>query len=188
MLMLPAKSTWCIHQIDEAEVDAFVQQTGVQPVVARLLLIRGIEAAEANRFLQADKESLYDPFLLDGMQRAVDRIQEAIAKEQLIRIYGDYDADGVTSTAIVVRVFRHLGARFDYYIPDRIHEGYGINVAAIDDAKEQGVSLIVTVDNGISAKTELDYARSLGIDVVVTDHHEPPERLPDVAVACVNPR
>src|SRR5699024_10217209 len=71
---------------------------------------------------------------------------------------------------------------------DRIHEGYGINVAGIDDAKEQGVSLIVTVDNGISAKTEIDYARSLGIDVVVTDHHEPPERLPDAAVACVNPR
>ncbi|MDG0813672.1 DHH family phosphoesterase [Cohnella rhizosphaerae] len=131
---------------------------------------------------------LHDPYLLLGMDRAVARIRQAIDGSERIRVYGDYDADGVTSTALMHRLLSRLGADFDTYIPHRSKEGYGLNLPAIDKAAEAGVKLIVTVDNGISAIEQIAYAATLGIDVVVTDHHEPPAVLPNAAVAIVNPK
>lgn len=138
-------------------------------------------------FLYGGLELLHDPFLMKGMREAADRIKHAVERSERIRIYGDYDADGVSSTALMSRLMRALSADFDHYVPHRTAEGYGLNMLAIDAAAEAGVTLIVTVDNGISAVEEIAYARERGIDVVVTDHHEPPERLPEAA-ALVNPK
>jgi single-stranded-DNA-specific exonuclease len=164
------------------------EELKLHPVLARMLAARGItDIEEAKTFLHGEKDHFHDPFLLDGMHCAVSRIREALHSGQLIRVYGDYDADGVSSTALMTYLLRRLDARFDTYIPHRVKEGYGLNVKAIDLAKQSGVSLIITVDTGISAREQVAYAASLGIDIVVTDHHEPPELLPE-AVAVVNPK
>ena len=174
---------------DEASAARISTACGIHPLIARLLVIRGISTPEqAEAFLYADEGHMHDPFLMSGMQEAVDRIQAAIEKKEKIRIYGDYDADGVCSSALLARMFKRLNAQADVYIPHRIQEGYGLNKAAIDRAKREDISLIVTVDNGISAAEETDYARQLGIDVIVTDHHEPPEQLPDAAYTIINPK
>jgi len=186
--MIPSRARWKIGQADEAAANELSARLGVEPIVARLLVSRGMsDAAEAVGFLNASGEELHDPYLLDGMGEAVRRIRQALAAGEKIRIYGDYDADGVSSTALMARLLRSLGARFDTYIPHRVTEGYGLNRSAMEQAAEAGITLIVTVDTGISAREEIAYARELGIDVVVTDHHEPPAELPDAA-AVVNPK
>lgn len=132
-------------------------------------------------------EDSHDPFLLKGMAAAVPRIQKALQDGEHILVYGDYDADGVSSTALMIYLLRHLGASFDIYIPHRSNEGYGLHNHALDWALQQGVSLVITVDTGISAYHQIAYASELGIDVIVTDHHEPPELLPE-AYALINPK
>lgn len=129
----------------------------------------------------------HDPFLLKGMSEAVPRIRKALQENEHILVYGDYDADGVSSTSLMIYLLRHLGASFDIYIPHRSNEGYGLHNHALDWAVQQGVSLIITVDTGISSYHQIAYANELGIDVIVTDHHEPPELLPD-AYALINPK
>ncbi|WP_438434388.1 single-stranded-DNA-specific exonuclease RecJ [Gorillibacterium sp. sgz500922] len=186
--MIPSRARWKIGEADEAAANELSARLGVDELVARLLAARGwTDPEEAARFLDAEGEDLHDPYLLDGMTEAVRRIRSAMEKKEKIRIYGDYDADGVSSTALMSRLFRSLGADFDAYIPHRVNEGYGLNRQAMKLAAEAGISLIVTVDTGISAREEIAYAGELGIDVVVTDHHEPPAELPD-AVAVVNPK
>ncbi|WP_058302180.1 single-stranded-DNA-specific exonuclease RecJ [Gorillibacterium timonense] len=186
--MVPSRARWKIGQAEEAAANELSARLGVDRIVGLLLVSRGIvDREEASRFLNADVNDLHDPYELDGMREAVQRIREGLAKGEKIRIYGDYDADGVSSTALMSRLFRSLGANFDTYIPHRATEGYGLNRAAMDRAAEAGVSLIVTVDTGISAREEIAYARELGMDVVVTDHHEPPAELPE-AIAVVNPK
>lgn len=186
--MFPAKANWKIGEADPASAGRLAAELSIDPLLARLLVARGLVVPEqAEAFLRDDPACFHDPYLLDGMDRAVRRIRSAIADKEKIRIYGDYDADGVSSTSLMVHLMRMLGAAFDYYIPHRVHEGYGMNGSAIDHAKKHGVSLIVTVDTGISASEEVAYASSLGIDTIVTDHHEPPERLPD-AYAVINPK
>jgi len=160
----------------------------VPPLVAKLLVQRGYSDKEtAQVFLHGGLERLHDPFLMKGMKEAVARIELAKAQGEKIRIYGDYDADGVSSTTLMTCLFRKLELDFDHYIPHRRLEGYGLNNAAIDLAAAAGVKLLVTVDTGISAVDQIAYASTLGIDVVVTDHHEPPAVLPD-AYALVNPK
>lgn len=132
-------------------------------------------------------EEDHDPFLLKGMKEAVPRIQKAIEEEEHILVYGDYDADGVSSTSLMIHLLRHLGASFDIYIPHRSNEGYGLHNHALDWALQQGVSLVITVDTGISACSQIAYANELGMDVIVTDHHEPPDVLPS-AYALINPK
>nr|WP_207952107.1 single-stranded-DNA-specific exonuclease RecJ [Paenibacillus turpanensis] len=167
-------------------VSALEAELGLPPLVAKLLAVRGFASVrEAALFLEGD--GFHDPYELKGMAEAVERIRRALTAGETIRIYGDYDADGVSSTALMFKLFRQLGARFDYYIPHRIHEGYGLNRKALEQAAKNNVTLIVTVDTGISAVEEIKYAKELGIDVVVTDHHEPPEVLPE-AYAIVNPK
>lgn len=185
------KSTyrWVLAEEDVDAAAALGAQLGLAPLVSRLLVSRGYRDAEdAKRFLFPGIRDLHDPYLLLGMDLAVTRIRQAIDGGERIRVYGDYDADGVTSTALMHRLLSRLGADFDTYIPHRSKEGYGLNLPAIDKAAEAGVKLIVTVDNGISAVEQIAYAAKLGIDVVVTDHHEPPAVLPTEAVAIVNPK
>ncbi|WP_127494529.1 single-stranded-DNA-specific exonuclease RecJ [Paenibacillus glycanilyticus] len=189
--MIQAKTRWNLapwNNEDEQQAERLSAQLGIPPLVAKLLVQRGYKDKEAaETFLRGGEDRLHDPYLLKDMKEAVDRIRQAADNSEFIRIYGDYDADGVSSTSLLIHVFRELGYSFDYYIPHRALEGYGLNTGAIDLAAADGVRLIVTVDTGISAYEQVEYAKSLGIDIVVTDHHEPPERIPD-AVAVVNPK
>lgn len=186
--MLTSRTRWKILNIEHEAADRLAEQCGVHPVVARLLLLRGFSTPEeVRRFMSSNTDDLYDPFLMDGMREAVEAVRQTIRDGGRIRIYGDYDADGISSTALLTWVMRELGAKFDYYIPHRVQEGYGLNKAALDSAKEDGISLILTVDTGISACEEALYAAELGLDLVITDHHEPPEQLPS-ALAILNPK
>ncbi|MFC4776500.1 single-stranded-DNA-specific exonuclease RecJ [Paenibacillus sp. GCM10023252] len=189
--MIRAKTRWAVAPWDEAsqrQAEQLANRLHLSPLVARLLVQRGLtDADEARSFLAGGEEQLHDPYLLKGMKEAVDRIHAAVQNGEKIRIYGDYDADGVSSTSLLISLMRTLQSNYDYYIPHRALEGYGLNCAALDKAAEDGVGLIVTVDTGISAYDEVKYAKQLGIDVIVTDHHEPPALLPD-AYAVINPK
>ncbi|WP_276352777.1 single-stranded-DNA-specific exonuclease RecJ [Cohnella caldifontis] len=186
--MIPARYRWEWKQADERLAGEWARRLGIPPLAARVLVSRGWTEEEAAAFFRpADGTDLADPLLMKGMPEAAERIRRAIADGERIRVYGDYDADGVTSTALMTRLLSELGALFDTYIPHRSLEGYGLNRNAAFLAKEAGVSLIVTVDNGISAAEPIAYARELGMDVVVTDHHEPPAVLPE-AYSLVNPK
>ncbi|MFC5529246.1 single-stranded-DNA-specific exonuclease RecJ [Cohnella yongneupensis] len=185
-----SKYRWSLPVKNDPLEAELAERLGVSRLVSGVLVARQWHSAEeAETFLNASEQQLHDPFLLKGMSVAVSRITQAIEAGEHIRVYGDYDVDGVTSTALMTRLLTTLGARFDTYIPHRHKEGYGMNEAAIDLAADAGVSLIVTVDNGISAVRQIAYAAERGIQVVVTDHHEPPAsgELPD-AVAIVNPK
>jgi single-stranded-DNA-specific exonuclease len=186
--LLESKARWLLGEADETAAAALSAELGLDPLVAKLLVLRGIgEVAAARQFLQGGKDDFHDPFLLDGMGQAVERIRKALQTGEKIRIYGDYDADGVSSTSLMMMLMKRLGANFDYYIPHRVREGYGLNNAAADHAADSGVRLIVTVDTGISAAEQVAYIQELGIDVIVTDHHEPPETLPSCC-AVINPK
>lgn len=186
--MIKSKYRWDLPQPNEELVAQLAEGLGVSRLVAGVLANRNFTSIQhASEFLQADHNHLLDPFLMKGMAEAVERITRAVQQGEKIRVYGDYDADGVTSTALMIRLLTRLEANFDTYIPHRSREGYGLNNGAIDLASDAGVQLLVTVDNGISAARQIAYARQLGIDVVVTDHHEPPEVLPE-AIALVNPK
>ncbi|MBB3109935.1 single-stranded-DNA-specific exonuclease [Paenibacillus phyllosphaerae] len=189
--MIHAKTRWNVTRLGHENEELAAQlskQLKLPALVARLLVQRGIRSAEeAHLFLNAGEDRLHDPYLLKDMDKAVARIRKAVEHDERVRIYGDYDADGVSSTTLMTYLFRELGLKFDHYIPHRTIEGYGLNDRAIDMAHELGVTLIVTVDTGISAVEQIAYANSLGIDVVVTDHHEPPAILPQ-ALALVNPK
>jgi single-stranded-DNA-specific exonuclease len=167
----------------ETEAD---RSAAFHPIVMRALRARGIVTEEERRrFMYPDLTMLRDPFGLPGMRDAVDRIEEALVSGENICIYGDYDVDGICATTILLHYLLSIGAEASYRIPSRHDEGYGISRRAIDALKASGVSLIITVDNGISAADEIAYAKELGIDVIVTDHHIPPERIPEcTAVIC----
>jgi single-stranded-DNA-specific exonuclease len=186
--VLRSNARWYVPTVDATIIERLSQQLNISPLLARLLAVRGLnEVEEARCFLFGKKDLLHDPFLLHGMQQAVDRIRAALVNREKIRIYGDYDADGVSSTSLMIVLMQQLHADYDYYIPNRLIEGYGLNRNAIDLAHKQDIKLIITVDTGISAVEEIAYAMDLGIEVIVTDHHEPPEQLPN-AYAIVNPK
>ena len=176
---------WRLPQSQETVVQALAQKTGLPLHICTILAARGhTDPEEAQRFLRGQGE-LPNPYLLKDMDKAVERISQAVEDGEFIAVYGDYDCDGITSTALLYTYFQDIGARVMYYIPDRDTEGYGLNNGAIDALNRLGVDLIVTVDNGVSALEQIDYANSLGMEVVVTDHHQPQERLPK-AVAVVD--
>lgn len=176
---------WEVRPLDKERAAAFAQTYGVPFFLAMLMNIRGLDDAAHLREFLGEGEPLSDPFLLKDMDKAVARITRAVDNMEKIAVYGDYDADGVTSTAMLYSYLETRGADVIFYIPQREGEGYGMNIGAVEYLKEQGVSLIVTVDNGISSVQEVARANELGIDVVVTDHHRPQEILPD-AVAVVD--
>lgn len=176
---------WEVRPLDKERAAAFAQTYGVPFFLAMLMNIRGLDDAAHLREFLGEGEPLSDPFLLKDMDKAAARITRAVDNMEKIAVYGDYDADGVTSTAMLYSYLETRGADVIFYIPQREGEGYGMNIGAVECLKEQGVSLIVTVDNGISSVQEVARANELGIDVVVTDHHRPQEILPD-AVAVVD--
>lgn len=176
---------WEVRPLDKERAAAFAQTYGVPFFLAMLMNIRGLDDAAHLREFLGEGEPLSDPFLLKDMDKAAARITRAVDNMEKIAVYGDYDADGVTSTAMLYSYLETRGADVIFYIPQREGEGYGMNIGAVEYLKEQGVSLIVTVDNGISSVQEVACANELGIDVVVTDHHRPQEILPD-AVAVVD--
>ncbi|RRK11208.1 single-stranded-DNA-specific exonuclease RecJ [Lactiplantibacillus garii] len=189
--MLTAKKKWVSRAPETVSADAIsalAQDSDCSPLVAKLLINRGMTtAAAAQKFLNAAQQPLLDPLTMHDMEKAVDRIQDAIVAGDQITVYGDYDADGLTSTAIMVETLDQVGANVNYYIPDRFKDGYGPNQAAFDQLIEAGTKLFVTVDNGVAGNAVINAVQERGIDVVVTDHHELPAELPH-AYAIMHPR
>ena len=177
---------WSVAKVNKERAIAMASKLEIPPLLAMMLDIRGITKEEdVINFLQENKD-VSDPFLMKDMDKAVERITTAVENGEKICIYGDYDADGVTSTSLLYSYLRDsLGADVMFYIPTRTGEGYGLNKSAVDKIHSQGITLIITVDNGISAREEIDYANTLGIDTVITDHHMPSGAIPK-AVAVVN--
>lgn len=165
---------------------SLARQLGMHPVMGRLLLERGITTpAEARRFFRPQLTQLHDPYLMDDMDIAVARLNEAMGRKERILVYGDYDVDGCTAVALVYRYLRQYYSNIDYYIPDRYEEGYGVSHRGVDYAAETGVGLIIVLDCGIKAVEEIAYAKSRGIDFIICDHHVPDEEVP-CAVAILN--
>ena len=177
---------WKIADADKVKASELSEKFNIDPFVAFLLVSRGISGdLEVSEFLSSSRK-FGDPFELKDMDKAVERIELATERGEKITVYGDYDCDGVTAASMLFMLLRDMGAEVDCYIPSRTDEGYGINTAAIDKLKEKGTRLIITVDNGISAVDEAAYIRSLGMELIITDHHRIGGALPE-AVAVVNP-
>jgi single-stranded-DNA-specific exonuclease len=186
--MLKSRTRWVVKHTDQQKAEELAKAMNIAPTTAALLVNRGIHTVETARyFLLEQTLSFHDPFLLKGMDVLVERVKLAIQEDEPILIFGDYDADGVSSTTVMMRVLMDLGANVDYYIPNRFTEGYGPNEAAFRKAAEKGIKLIITVDTGISALHEAKVARELGLDLIITDHHEPGPVLPE-ALAIIHPK
>lgn len=186
--MLKSRTRWILQQADNVKKEKLMKELNITSLVAALLVNRGIDSPEeASAFLYGKEQTFHDPFSLIGMDITVSRINEAIKKSEPILIFGDYDADGVTSTSVMMMTLQELGANVQYYIPNRFTEGYGPNEQAFRHAAENGVKLIITVDTGISAIHEANVAKELGVDLIITDHHEPGPVLPD-ALAIIHPK
>ena len=179
---------WEQEFFDEQEVDKIAKKLGVNRIIAALLNIRGINTFEdAKSFFRPQLSFLHDPFLMKDMQKAVDRLEDAIYNEESILIYGDYDVDGATSVAMMFSFLKNHVSNIDYYIPCRYNEGYGISFKGIDYASENHFSLIIALDCGISAVDQIDYANKKNIDFIICDHHNPPKKTPK-ANAILNPK
>jgi single-stranded-DNA-specific exonuclease len=179
---------WDVTACDDAAAERLAAALGVAPIVARLLCQRGLGDPElAHRFLHPCMEHLHDPMRLADMRVAVDRILAAIARRERIAVHGDYDVDGITSTVIVRRALEMLGADVVHFIPERVKDGYGLQPAAVERLHAGGVALIVSVDCGIRGGEAATRARELGVDLIITDHHEPDAVLPR-ALAVINPK
>ena len=164
------------------------EKIGMSPILADLLIQRGIKTeSAAKRFFRPMLNELIDPFLMNDMDVAVDRLNDAMGRKERILVYGDYDVDGCTAVALVYKFLQQFYSNIEYYIPDRYDEGYGISIKALEYAAEQGVKLIIVLDCGIKALKEIAYAKQLGIDFIICDHHVPDDELPD-AVAILNPK
>ena len=179
---------WEAASFDAERVDVLARELGISPITARLLCIRGLGDLErAQRFLAPSLDDLHDPFLLTDMAPAVERVLGAIARKERIAVHGDYDVDGVTSTVILRRALELLGADVIHFIPERLRDGYGLQTPALDRLHADGVRLVISVDCGIRAADAARHAASLGLDLIITDHHEPGETLPP-ALAVINPK
>jgi single-stranded-DNA-specific exonuclease len=179
---------WILKQVDENLVSSHVERLKISPLLARILVLRGLADAEsAARYLSSTLSAdLPPPFAMAGMDAAVERIVRAIKDKASIGVWADYDVDGTTGASVLVSFLREAGAEPVYHVPHRIDEGYGLNIEGLKRLREQGVTLAVTVDCGISNAREVEAARGFGLDVVVVDHHQPPDELPP-AVAVINP-
>ena len=180
---------WSYNPPSEAELTLageMAEELRISPVVARVLVARGIGSVqEARKFFRPQLPDLHDPFLFQDMQKAVNRLNEALGRKERILVYGDYDVDGCTAVALVYRFLQHYYSNIDYYIPDRNEDGYGVSRKGVDYACETGVGLVIVLDCGIKAIDEVAYAKEKGIDFIICDHHVPDEELP-AAVAILN--
>ena len=180
---------WIVkEQGNPAAVRALSAELGIDQVLANLLVQRNITTADrAREFFKPDLSKLHDPFLMKDMDKAVERLEKAISSEEKVLIYGDYDVDGTTAVALMYTFIRNFNPNVEYYIPDRYDEGYGISYKGIDWGHENGYSLIIALDCGIKAVEKIAYAKSLGMDMIICDHHLPDEELPP-AVAILDPK
>lgn len=186
--MPPAPPKWDARPCDETSAAGLTSALGISPIVSRLLVQRGLADPEiAQRFLRPSLEHLHDPMRLTDMAAAVSRIQRAIAGRERIAIHGDYDVDGITSTVVLYRTLQLLGANVVHFLPDRLKDGYGLQPATIDRLHADGATLIISVDCGIRAAEAAIQAITLGVDLIITDHHEPDVALPK-ALAVINPK
>jgi single-stranded-DNA-specific exonuclease len=177
------------NELDSRKIDELKIQTGLPETVIRLLAARGAATKEEiELFLYPERSDYHDPFILKDMDKAVERITEAIVNREKIEIWGDYDVDGITSVAVLYLFFlKWLGLKAEYVIPNRETEGYGLSRKGVQEAASNGITLIITVDCGITSVNEVEYAKSLGVDVIITDHHEPDKELP-AAYAIIDPK
>ena len=188
MVPVTNKKKISVKPVDEAAVSRLAQELKILPLLARLFIVRGLtDAGACGRFFSLDITQLHDPFLFRDMEKAVQRIRLAIDNKEKIVIYGDYDVDGITGTALLVRVLRRLGAQCGYYLPNRLTEGYGISTPAIQAIAGDGVRLVISVDCGVTAVDAVAAAKTAGLDIIITDHHEPHEALP-AADALLDPK
>lgn len=178
---------WNVKKYDNELIGRIKDTYKVSEIMAKLLVSRNIEFDEIDNFLNGTLDDLNDPYEIKDMDKLVERIDRALKNKEKICIYGDYDVDGITSITIMYQFLTKLGADVMYYLPDRLIEGYGINNNALDEIKKKDVSLIVTVDCGITAVDEVEHAKQIGLDICITDHHECAEILPN-ALAIVNPK
>ncbi len=187
--LIKAHYEWQLNDFSEqTQADQLAKQLNISPIVAELLVERGMTTQqEASQFLTPQLDTLHDPMQMHDMQKAVTRITTAIEEGQRITVYGDYDADGVTSTALMYETLLTLGANVNYYVPNRFTDGYGPNVKAFGQLIDEGTQLFVTVDNGVAGNDAIETANERQVDVIVTDHHELPKQLPN-AFAIVHPR
>ena len=181
------KGKWQILEPDKSKIEELKKTLGISNTVATVLVNRGIDGVEsASLFLQAKLKGLFDPFLLKDGKKAAEIIITAIKKRKKIVIYGDYDVDGITSTLIMYKFLSFVGAQVDYYIPHRLEDGYGLNTYTLEEIATNGGNLVITVDCGITSVEEVKYAKDLGLDTIIIDHHHVGESIPE-AVAIVNP-
>ena len=187
--MIDAKFKWELaDNASSVTVDNLEKELGISRILATLLAQQGIDSTEqAKKFFEPSMEEIHDPTLLHDMDKAVVRIEQAVEKQEQITIYGDYDADGITSTSLMYETLLSIGANVNYYVPNRFTDGYGPNMDAYQRLIDNGTQLFITVDNGVSGKNVIDKVIAAGVDVVITDHHELPADLPN-AVAIVHPR
>jgi single-stranded-DNA-specific exonuclease len=187
--MTNTEKRWTLREVRNQEaITRLAENLQVTQLIARLLVLRGIETPEqAKLFFRPQITDLHDPFLLPDMEKAVGRIRSAIEKNEKILVYGDYDVDGTTAVALVYTYLKHFSNEIDYYIPDRYKEGYGVSFQGVDFAKNEGFGLIIALDCGIKSVDKVDYARQLGVDFIICDHHLPGEQLP-AATAILNPK
>jgi single-stranded-DNA-specific exonuclease len=180
---------WTVRVVaDEEKASQLAAELGIDRVLANLLVQRGVETFEqARSFFRPRLEDLHDPFLMADMDKAVERVHEAIVKGEKILVYGDYDVDGTTAVALVYSFIRRFTQKVDFYIPDRYDEGYGLSYKGLDWAGDNGVNLVITLDCGIKAIDKVEYARTKGIEVIICDHHLPEDELPG-AVAVLDPK
>ena len=187
---MPIDKRWEVKaQGDTKVVAAIASHIGISPVLANLLVQRGIDTVEkAEKFFDPQLRDLHDPFLMKDMDRAVERVEQALERNERIMVYGDYDVDGTTAVALVYKFLRQIGhTNLMFYIPDRYTEGYGISRKGIDIAAKKGVKLIIALDCGIKAVEKVDYAKQRGVDFIICDHHLPAEQIP-AAVAVLDPK
>ena len=187
---MPIEKRWVVKSQGDPKVVAdLAHGQKISPVLANLLVQRGIDTNEkASRFFKPRLEELHDPFLMKDMERAVERIEQAVKNKEKIMVYGDYDVDGTTAVALVYTFLRKLGHdNLRFYIPDRYNEGYGVSIKSIDYAASKGVDLVITLDCGIKASEKVAYAKEKGIDYIICDHHLPADHLPE-AVAVLDPK
>jgi len=176
------------EKVDPHNAREIAADLGIPNIIAQILVNRGIsEKEDIKRFFYPKQEHLSDPRKLPGMDKAVNRILEGLARREKMIIFGDYDVDGITATALLYLVLSRFGADVTWYLPDRVEEGYGLSRQGIDEAIESGITLLISVDCGITGVEEVEYAKTKGLDCIITDHHEPADDLPD-AVALVNPK
>ena len=170
---------WQFYDCDEEKIEEFSKKYNVNKLLATILINRNIINEEDVRiFLNPNRNDFHDPYLLPDMKNAVDRIVKSIQNKEKIIIYGDYDVDGITSITVLKSFLEERGLKVDHYIPNRLEEGYGLNKQALKEISTKNYDLMITVDCGISAIEEIQYANELGIETIITDHHEPGDELP----------